>query len=58
MNTPNELALMICEVRGHQWDSWLPGGRCLCCGVPAIEVLAWDDSGQLLGYIPTDTKEH
>ncbi|MBF6179897.1 hypothetical protein [Nocardia otitidiscaviarum] len=48
---------MTCEVLGHQWTCWLPCGHCQRCGVPAIEVLAWDASGQLLGLIPTDRGE-
>lgn len=54
MITPGELMVMTCEVLGHNWSSWLPGGRCQRCGVQAVEVLAWDSSGQLLGIVPTN----
>ncbi|WP_157184355.1 hypothetical protein [Nocardia niigatensis] len=55
MNT--ELITSTCEVLGHQWSSVLPSGHCRRCGIPAVEVLAWDRHGQLLGTIPTG-KDH
>lgn len=53
MITHGELSVVSCEVYGHNWSIWLPGGHCLRCGIPAIEVLAWDCYGQLLGIVPT-----